>query len=192
MFEPKVYFSADTGGAGSSDGESKQNDSKDGKSDQKSSLSYEAWVKDQPEEIKTMLSGWERGLKTALDGERDARKGLEKQVRDLAGKAEKGSEAEKQLTQLADQITESDRRSDFYEAAHAAGVTNLKLAYLVALHDDLFDKRGMVNFETMKGFYPELFGGQKLPKGNAGDGTGTSPTGKNSMNDYIRAAAGRS
>lgn len=191
MFEPRIRFQAEKDGAGGSNSDDKKGDAK-GDNNQKP-LNYETWVENQPVEVKTMLAGWERGLKTALGDERDARKGLERQVRELAGKAEKGSEAERQLTQLADQITESDRRSEFYEAAHIAGVTNLKLAYLVASHDELFDKRGMVNFETMKESYPELFGSQnKLPKGNAGDGTDKQPTGKGSMNDFIRAAAGRS
>lgn len=187
MFIPRISFQVEKDGAGGSVEKKKDAEGENGQK----ALSYETWVKDQPEDIKNMLTGWERGLKTALTDERDARKNLEKQVRELAGKAEKGSEAEKQLNQLADQITESDRRSDFYEAAHAAGVTNLKLAYLVASNDDLFDKRGMVNFETMKGTYPELFGGQKPPKGNAGDGTEKQPSGKGSMNDFIRIAAGR-
>jgi len=196
LWKTFVNLEADKGGGSNSGG---QNSDGGGKGtggqegQQQPPLSYEAWVKEQPDEVKTMLSGWERGLKTALDGERDARKALEKQVRDLAGKAEKGSEAEKQLIGLADQIGEADRKTAFYETAHAAGVTNLKLAYTVAVQDEMFDKRGQVNFETMKAQYPELFGGvRKAPPGNAGAGTNTNQPAGKGMNDFIRKAAGRS
>jgi hypothetical protein len=153
-------------------------------------LEFDAWIKDQPAEVKTLLEGHEGGLKTALTSERENRKKLEKDLRELAGKADKGSDAEKKLTEMADQVSESDRRAEFYEEAHAAGVTNLKLAYLVAQTDELFDKRGRVNFETVKGSYPELFGGKpKPPKGNAGEGS----EGKEqpiTMDDMIRKKAG--
>lgn len=198
MFRPRIYLDADDGGAGSSggDGKPQAGDGKPQAGDDGQRAEppvYETWVKDQPEEIRTMLEGHTRGLRSALDGEREARKALEKQVRDLAGKAEKGSEAEKQLTQLADQMVEADRRADFYEAAHAAGVSNLKLAYTVAMQDEMFDRRGNVNFEEMKKAYPELFGGAtRKPAGNAGDGTNDNNPAKKSMNEFIRAAAGRS
>jgi len=151
---------------------------------------FDNWLDEQPDPVKNMLDGHTKGLKSALDSERDARKDLEKQVRDLADKSEKGSEAETKLTQLADQISEADQKADFYEAAHAAGVTNLKLAYLVATQDELFDRKGAVNFSSMKDSYPELFGGTKLPDGDAGSGRNGQPDAKN-MNDFIRKSAGR-
>jgi hypothetical protein len=154
-------------------------------------LVYETWIQTQDETIRGMLEGHERGLRNALESERTSRKDLEKQLRDLAGKAEKGSEAEKSLTEMADKVASSDRRADFYEEAHAAGVTNLRLAYLVAEQDELIDKKGQMNFEELKKKYPELFGAQKpIPKGNAGSGTQTPPPGA-TMNDFIRAASGR-
>jgi hypothetical protein len=107
-----------------------------------------------------------------------------------AKKAEAGSETQTQLTQMADRVSEADRKTDFYEDAHAAGVTNLKLAYLVAVQDELFGKNGAVNFAAMKQQYPELFGGGKLPAGNAGTGGNTGPQGR-SMNEFIRRSSGR-
>ena len=157
------------------------------------SLAFDTWIKDQTDPVKSMMDTHTKGLKTALDSERESRKKLEKDLRDMAGKAEKGSEAEKQLTEMVNKISESDRRADFYEAAHAAGVTNLKLAFIVASQDDLFDRRGAVNFETMKQSYPELFGTAKVkpPAGNAGDGNNNNNPPGHTMNDYIRTAAGR-
>ena len=113
-------------------------------------------------------------------------------LRDMAGKAEKGSEAEKQLTSMADQMAEADRRAEFYDEAHKAGVTNLKLAYLSAVADERFDKKGRVNFDEMKKDDPELFGSKKPPEGNAGKGTGDNgPAGHADMNTWIRKAAGK-
>ena len=83
-------------------------------------------------------------------------------------------------------------KADFYEEAHKAGVSNLKLAYHIATTEELFDKRGAVNFEKMKEAYPELFGKKQVPRGDAGEGTGTAPGGKEiSMNAFIRRAAGK-
>lgn len=162
-----------------------------GKGGGKQALQYESWLAAQPDEVKTLLENNTKGLKSALSSERDARAQLEKDLRDAAKKAEKGSEMETQLTQMADQVAESDRKTDFYEAAHQAGITNLKLAYTVAVQDEMFDKRGLVNFEEMKKSYPELFGTNKKPDGNAGAGTGGDGTPTGNMNDWIRQAAGR-
>jgi hypothetical protein len=155
-------------------------------------LEYEAWVKDQPKNIKDMLGKWEGGLKTALESERGSRKDLEKQLRDLAKKAEDGSDAQKKLVGMADQVSAADRRADFYEEAHKAGVSNIKLAFLVATEEDLFDSKNRVNFDAMKKEYPELFGGKPVPEGNAGNGTEGAPQGVKDMNKLIRQAAGRS
>ena len=154
-------------------------------------LVFEDWVKEQDEPVKNMLDGHTKGLKSALVSERENRKSLEKQLRELATKAEKGSEAEQRLTQLADELTEESRRADFNEAAHAAGVTNLKLAYLAAIKDDLFDRKGEVNFEGLKKVYPELFGGRKLPRGDAGTGRENGQPASADMNQFIRRSAGR-
>lgn len=152
-------------------------------------LTFETFIAKQPDDVKSLLDDHTKGLKSALDSERETRKGLEKQIRDLATKAEKGSEAQQQLTTLADQMSLADRKATFYEDAHTAGVTNLKLAFVVATTDELFDKKGAVNFVDLKTKYPELFGSKKVPSGNAGEGT-DSTTQPTSMNDAIRALAG--
>lgn len=154
-------------------------------------LTFDGWVKDQPEEIRTLLDGHTKGLKSALDSERENRKGLEKQLRELSKKVEAGSELEKQLSDLADQQSSANRRAEFYEAAHREGVTNLKLAFTVAVQDELFNKKGEIDFPEMRKSYPELFGKAVTANANAGAGTGQPPTPKKNMNDFIRKAAGR-
>jgi hypothetical protein len=151
-------------------------------------LSFDKWIESQDEKVKGLLEGHTKGLKSALDSERETRKGFEKQIKDLMGKAEKGSEAERQLGTLLEQAEATNRKAAFYEEAHTAGIANLKLAFIVASTEGLFDKKGNVDFATMKTSYPELFA-KPLIKGNAGEGTDSAPTGK-SMNDIIRRAAG--
>jgi len=154
-------------------------------------LVYEDWLKGQPEEVKGLLDGHTKGLRSALQSEREARGTAEKALREAAAKLEKGSAAEKQLVELADGMAEADRRAEFYDEAHRMNVTDLKLAYLAAVADDLFDKRGRVDFETLKKSHPTLFGVSRPPEGNAGKGTGGTQPGSASMNDFIRKAAGR-
>lgn len=151
-------------------------------------LSFDKWIESQEEKVKGLLESHTKGLKSALDSERETRKGFEKQIKELVGKAEKGSEAERQLNTLLEQAEATNRKAAFYEEAHSAGIANLKLAYIVASTEGLFDKKGNVDFSTMKTNYPELFA-KPIIKGNAGEGTDSEPI-KKSMNDIIRKAAG--
>lgn len=154
-------------------------------------LTFDSWMKDQPEEIKAMLDGHTKGLKSALESERESRKSFEKQLRELSKKVEAGSEAEKQLTELADQQAAANRKAEFYEAAHREGVTNLKLAFTVAITEELFDRKGNVDFGEMKKSFPELFGQAPKANANAGNGTGKVPDAKFDMDAHIRARSGR-
>jgi len=183
------FFDADSGGAGGGDGSGDPGQGGDG---QDEGLVYETWIGEQPEEVRTLLENHTQGLRSALQNERESRRDLERQLRELAQQAEQGSEAQNRLTQMADQVAESERRADFYEQAQAAGVSNLRLAYTVAVSDEMFDRRGNVNFQRMKEQYPELFGAaRRAGQGNAGDGTTNNQPPARSMNDFIRRAAGR-
>lgn len=196
MFErPVVMYQANAGGGGGTDNgtqnaEGKQNAGSDGNT---TTLTFEAWQEKLPPDQKALIEGHTKNLKTALQSERDGRKDLEKQLRDLAKKAEAGSDAQTQLTKMADDLQISDRKADFYEAAHAAGVRNLKLAYTAAVTDEMFDKHGRVNFDEMKKSYPELFVTQTTTntRGNAGSGTNNNQQPVDDMNSRIRGAAGR-
>lgn len=177
------------GGAGSGAG---AGTGAEGKAGAAAPVTFDTWIGAQPEPIKTLITEHEKGLKSALDSERTSRQDLEGQLRDAAKKLAKEPELQKSLTEMADKLAETDRRADFYDAAHATGVTNLKLAYVVAVQDDLFDKKGNVNFESLKTKYPELFTGKaQPPKGNAGAGTGGDDHPTTGMNAAIRRAAGR-
>lgn len=155
-------------------------------------LEWKPWYDALPQDAQALVAEREKGLKSALGTERDARQDAEKELRKAAAALEKGSEAQKQLEKSADDLAALSTKAEFYEEAHKAGVTNLKLAYHIATTEELFDKRGGVNFEKMKEAYPELFGKKAPPKGHAGEGTGTAPGGqKMGMNEYIRRSAGK-
>ena len=193
MFENnwKVFYEANAGGGGGGGkADSGQQSANSGQQSQ-GELTFDAWFEKQDEKVKGLLDGHTRSLKSALDSERGTRKDLEKQVRELASKADKGSAAETQLTALADKMSEADKKVEFFDAAHKVGVTNLKLAYITAVTDDMFDKKGNVDFVKMKTAYPELFGTSKKAPGNAGEGTEGNTNVAADMNARIRRQAGR-
>lgn len=192
-----LYFAPDDaaggGGGGGGDGK-KKDDPLKGKDGDKGTeaLEWDTWHNTLPKNAQTLVADHVKGLKTALGSERDARKTAEKDLRDVAKKLEEGSVAQKEVLKLADDVAVGNTKADFYEDAHTAGVSNLKLAYHVAVTEELFDKRGNVNFEKMKEQYPELFGkSPRRPPGGAGDGAGGDLGQKPDMNAFIRTSAGR-
>lgn len=197
LFDRWLLFAPDDAAGGGGDGKDKppegdKGDKGDKDAGDKAPLVFETWIKDQPKEVRELIAANESGLKTALGSERDARTDAEKAVRDLAKKAEKGSEAEAELTSVADSLAEETRKADFYADAHDEGISNLKLAYVIAVQEKLIDARGNMNFGKLKEQYPELFGKPaRRPAGGAGDGAGDDLGQKPDMNTFIRRQAGR-
>ncbi len=183
----------DGGGGNGDDDKAKDKDKDKGKDEDKGkSLAWKPWHDALPKEAQELIATRESGLKTALDSERDARKDAEKDLRAVAKDLEEGSEAQKKVLTLADDVAEGTKKADFYEDAHKAGVSNLKLAFLVATDEGLFDKRGNANFDKLKEGFPELFGKKPIVDSNAGDGTGKGLDGKKAdMNLFIRSGSGK-
>jgi hypothetical protein len=150
--------------------------------------SWDKFLEAQPEEIKGLYTSHTAGLKSALDSERKARTEAEKSLRDLAKKAEAGSDAQKALTEQADKLNALEKQAAFQDKAHAAGVRNLKLAFMAAQQADMIDGKGNCDFAALKTEYPELF--LSPPQGNAGNGTGATNVPSN-MDAMIRQKAGR-
>lgn len=186
-------YSPDTDGDGGNGDDDQAKDKDKGKDEDKGkSLAWKPWHDALPKEAQELIATRESGLKTALDSERDARKDAEKDLRAVAKDLEEGSEAQKKVLTLADDVAEGTKKADFYEDAHKAGVSNLKLAFLVATDEGLFDKRGNANFDKLKEGFPELFGKKRVTDSNAGDGTGGLPDGKKAgMSEFIRASSGK-
>ena len=185
-----LYFSPeDDSGAGGEGDQAKDGQQEDQESE---ALGWDAFHAGLPEEAQKLIASRESGLKSALDTERDSRKDVEKELRETAGKLKKDSDAQKEVLKLADAVAAGNEKADFYEEAHDEGVSNLKLSYVVAVQDGLINKRGKIDWSTMKESYPELFGKKKLPPGGAGEGTGGKRPGeKVDMNKLIRKKAGR-
>ena len=156
-------------------------------------LDFEGWMGGQPEEIKGLVDGHVKGLKNALMQERENRRELEKQLRQLAKDAEAGSAAQKSIAEMADKVSRADRKALFFEEGHGQGVGNLKVAFVLAESEGLFGKNGEVDWAELKKMVPELFGQQQTQRvaGNAGSGTGAVGGVKaDGMDSFIRRKAG--
>ncbi|NPV85992.1 MAG: hypothetical protein HPY45_08300 [Anaerolineae bacterium] len=155
---------------------------------------FETWLDKQDEKVKALYSAHITGLKNTVSATRQERDELAKQIRELAGKAEKGSEAEKALKDISARLEAAERRAAFLEEASKPeiGCRNPKAAYAVAIAEGLFNsKTGLPDWETLKKIAPEFFGVKPAGSGNAGDGAGGNAEGKFDMNAAIRRAAGR-
>lgn len=97
--------------------------------------------------------------------------------------------AETKLAELKAKTEEAERYADFIEKGTASGIRNHKAAYLVAKHGDYFDKKGNLELERFKKENPEFFG--VTANADAGRGAGGGGGKGGTMNDFIRAAAGR-
>lgn len=152
--------------------------------------SFDEWLKAQDESVRRLADDHVKGLKSALETERTQRKDFERQLRDAAGKLEKDSAERKGLEGLAEKLQGLERQTAFFDAAHGAGVSNLRLAWLAAENAGLVDDRGRADFGRLKDGFPELFRTVAVPPGNAGAGTQKPPS-QQTMNSLIRRAAGR-
>ena len=150
---------------------------------------FESWLGNQNETVRTLIDTHVSGLKSALDSEREQRKDLAKELK----KAAKGAsdEVQQQLTDLSSRLEMYELQVQFYEAAAAAGISNPRLAYLAAREGGFIDERGTIRMDGLRAEYPELFK-KMTPPANAGAGTDKGAPGtEKDMNAFIRRAAGR-
>jgi hypothetical protein len=156
-------------------------------------VKFDDWLSKQDEPVRKAYESHVTGLKHTVQATRQERDDLAKQIKDLLPKAEKGSEVEKSLADITVKLEAAEKRAVFAEDAIKPdiGCSNPKAAYLLAIADGLFDKRGNPDWAAIKSAAPELFvkASPRL-RTHAGDGTGTEPPNSLSMNDYIRQAAG--
>lgn len=121
------------------------------------------------------------------------RKEYADQLREATKKAEKGSEAEKAFGAISAQLEQAQLRATFVEEAirPEVGCLNPKVAFQVASADSLFTRAGAPDWQAIKAAAPELFGRNKTPPGNAGNGKESPPALHGGMNDFIRRGTGR-
>lgn len=152
---------------------------------------FEQWIAAQQDDVQGLFESHVSGLKAALNSERENRKSLQKAVKDLQATAGTAEDLQARLTQLESQLAEQGNYARFVEAAAAANVKNLRLAWLAVKEYNLLDSRGDVDLEELKGRVPELFA-RPASIISAGAGAGAPPATTPNMNDLIRSAAGRS
>lgn len=117
---------------------------------------FDAWLTGQDDNTKTLITGHIGGLRSALSSERQAVTDLRKQLVDLTAKLKTDSPERKELETLHGQLKQHQAQAEFYDAAHAAGVTNLRLAWLAAQESRLLSDAG-VDWSSFKAQFPELF-----------------------------------
>jgi len=147
---------------------------------------FEDFLNTADDAVKELYKKHTDGLNSALDKERTSRKDLEKQMKDLLPKAEKGSELERELAEKVRLLEEADkkyseieRRAKFAEEASSEKCVNTKAAYALAATEGLFNENGTVKWKELKTLAPELF---KL------SGTDAGSTGKRALDNDINAA----
>jgi len=156
-------------------------------------VTFESWITSQPEEIKALVNGRFTALENTVAATRTERDTLKTQVKNLAKTQAEGSEARKALDEISVKLEQSDRRADFLEAAIDPVVQcrNPRAAWVIAQAKNAFDASGKPDWAVIKAEAPELFG-VAIGNANPGAGTGEKPKAqKQSMNSFIRAAAGR-
>lgn len=152
---------------------------------------FDEWLNAQPEQVKSAYTAHVTGLQNTVKATREERDGLARQIKELSGKVEKGSDAEKALTEISTKLEAAERKAAFVEEAvkPEIGCGNPKAAYALAMAENLFTRAGAPDWNAIKAAAPEFF--QKTTaRGNAGSGT-QEPPNKASMNEFIRRSAGR-
>ena len=169
------------------------NDNGNNEDGNQEAVTWDTFMGAQTEEVQGLYQSNIEGLKSTIKATRSERDTMANELRDAAGELEKGSDAEGKLLDMAGKVEAAEKRATFAEDAlkPEIGCTNPKVAYLVALAGDLFDRRGNPDWDAIKKASPETFK-EKLPKVDGGEGTDKIPTGKGDMNTFIRSRAGRS
>jgi hypothetical protein len=155
-------------------------------------VTFDGWYKTLDATTQGLVDDHIDGLRSALNTERGERKTLEKRLRDLSKQAEQGQDIQQQLQQVTEQMAQASAQATFFEAAHAANVRNLRLAWLAATDAGLVNKKtGEVDFGELRKVAPEVFASRTIPPADPGAGAQQNGVSKPSMNDFLRAAAGR-
>lgn len=168
-----------------------QNDVQNNSNTQEKFENFEKFLEKQPAEVKILYENHTTSLRNAVRATRDERDTLFDQVKDLLKKVEKGSDAEKQLTDFQEKLENANKRADFLEEAikPEIGCRNPKAAFALAETEGLFNSKGRADWVQIKKLAPELFGVPDV-QGDAGSGTDHKAIGQD-MNSIIRGMAGR-
>lgn len=154
--------------------------------------SFEEFLEAQPEPIKTLYNSHSEALLNTVKATRSERDEMAKKIKELTKGMAEGSEAKRQLEEISAELEKTQRRAAFLEDAMKPELQckNPKAAWLLAEASNLFDRRGLPDWQAIRAEAPELFGVVSA-NANAGNGTGQPPAPQKNMNDFIRRASGR-
>lgn len=158
-------------------------------------VKFDDWYGKLDDQIKDLVDDHVSGLKSALAAKSEELTHLSANFKALRKSLDNNDpdEAKRQMDQITAERDEFARRAQFAEQAPNEGVSNAKVAWIVAKESELVDKAGNVDFLALREIAPELFKSKTpVPAGNAGNGAGQSGVVKPDMNRFLRAAAGRS
>lgn len=154
-------------------------------------LTWDSWLEQQDETVKSLLDSHTKGLKSALESERTGRKDLARRVAELSQQAETGTELRTQLDKLTGDLDSMNARQSFYEQAHGMRVVDLKSAFVLARESGLVNNQGQTDWKAFQEQHPYMFERAQVPRANAGSGTSTPPPAQPAdMNELIRRKAG--
>lgn len=145
---------------------------------------FETWFGALDAPLQELVNNHVAGLRSALESERTERKSLSKTLKDLSGKLDANSDAAKQLDALRSALETTEKRAGFVEEAAVAGCTAPRAAWHIA------QAEGMTVAQVRQA-YPQLFAAVARAPGGAGAGVGQPPAKTQTMNDWIRRAAGK-
>lgn len=148
---------------------------------------FESFLESQPKEIQEKYETHVKGLKTALQSERDAHQTFERQLREVTGKLEATSQTRQELERLTQ---ERDAKINFFNKAHELGISDLELAFLAANSAKLISDSGP-DFTKLKELHPQLFTTKVVTSGDAGKGRESvvRETSNSIINTRLRNAA---
>ena len=145
---------------------------------------------DQKKAIEAHFGESTKGLKTALDKEREAGKELAKRLKEIEGKAGKDTELAQELAKVQAELAATMREKQFIVEAPTKNVNNVTAAYKLAVTDNLIDAKGNIDWDELQKSYPELFAKPQAPTApntNAADMGKQTP--KQQLDDATSLAA---
>lgn len=192
----KIYYESNHDGGNGSAGDNSNNGG-DNQGDPATFATFEDWHKSLSEDQKKLAepikAHFDR-VYAAVSATRTERDNLSAQLRDAMKKTKEGSPERAELEKISNDLEKANRRADFYEQAPSHKCLEPKAAYALAVTENLFDKKGNVDWKALEAEAPGLFGEARkaLPKkGGAGSGTDDKPAKQSNMSDWIRQQAGK-
>jgi len=152
---------------------------------------FEAWLAQQPDDVREMYERHISGLKSALEREREAHRTLEKQLKRISKGEEVPEAIRTQLEALEQQVSAARRRADFVAQAAQRGAKYPKLL-LAAV--DLNGIESLEDDNLWHGLaeqYPDLFSSKPQVQSTGDAGAGEKPPEAPSVDRFIRTLAGR-